>query len=612
MNRDRGLFTALAACALLAACGGQDATTSTGSNGNGGSGAQSVAVSVDPTNTAVAPSHTQAFAAAVTGTSATSVTWSVQEGSTGGSISSSGLYTAPSTTGTYHVVVTSAANTAVSATATVTVTASAPPPTSSASCSTASLRTTGTIHYFCPSGNDSNNGLSTSTPKASISAIWSEINSMPAGDTVALCRGGVWSDTSNRALSASCSSGNGTCDIRDYGTGALPVINANPSGWYINITGQWWRLWNIDIENQNAISNTSGATLYVNGNAANLDVCGDTLNGGYLGIGCAPSGKNNLNITFRGNTISNAGFSGFWGGGPNVTITGNTFTNNGILDPTTNAEHMHSIYILAYQPTCTTEQGTPYDGNPGTLPVVVTNNTVHMDNCGSGQPLVDLHGCFTNSYVDVENNDISVTNQAGWCTGIMLSGGNSGTSFQNFIFSRNRWSGPGSGGAGSGSLDIRCCTNCTITDNISVGEPIAVGVGGSSNCSYSNGTNPLNTQANGDIIENNSTYLPSGTQGLSGIYIGSGTHTIDSNATWISSGSCGSGTGGHNYCAIGSPAATSIFNNPANGDFSPASSSPIRASGNPSAYAPLAVGSVGWSVTDSGVSRSMPPNAGAF
>ena len=49
------------------------------------------------------------------------VNWSVQEGTTGGTITNAGLYTAPDTTGTFHVVATNAADTSQSSVATVTV-----------------------------------------------------------------------------------------------------------------------------------------------------------------------------------------------------------------------------------------------------------------------------------------------------------------------------------------------------------------------------------------------------------------------------------------------------------------------------------------------------------
>ena len=103
-----------AAFLTLAACGGApEAATPIPTPG--------VNVSISPTSVSLARSTSQAFAAAVSGTANASVTWSVQEGSAGGAITSAGLYSAPSTTGTYHVVATSQADATKSAVATVTV-----------------------------------------------------------------------------------------------------------------------------------------------------------------------------------------------------------------------------------------------------------------------------------------------------------------------------------------------------------------------------------------------------------------------------------------------------------------------------------------------------------
>jgi hypothetical protein len=65
--------------------------------------------------------QTFTFHASVTGTSNTAVTWSVTEASAGGSVTTAGVYTAPSTGGTYHVVATSQADPSKSQSATVTV-----------------------------------------------------------------------------------------------------------------------------------------------------------------------------------------------------------------------------------------------------------------------------------------------------------------------------------------------------------------------------------------------------------------------------------------------------------------------------------------------------------
>lgn len=79
-----------------------------------------VSVAITPTSATLSVRGTQSFSATVSNTTNQSVTWSVKE-STGGSVSSTGLYTAPSTAGTYHIIATSVADTSKSATATVTV-----------------------------------------------------------------------------------------------------------------------------------------------------------------------------------------------------------------------------------------------------------------------------------------------------------------------------------------------------------------------------------------------------------------------------------------------------------------------------------------------------------
>ncbi len=88
-----------------------------------------VAVSISPTTASVQTTKTQQFTATVTGTSNTAVTWRVNAvtggNSTVGTVSTSGLYTAPATVpspATVTVTAISQANTAKSASATVTVT----------------------------------------------------------------------------------------------------------------------------------------------------------------------------------------------------------------------------------------------------------------------------------------------------------------------------------------------------------------------------------------------------------------------------------------------------------------------------------------------------------
>ncbi len=94
--------------------------------------APNVTVSIAPGSASTQTGGTVNFAASVTGHGSGqtgAVSWSVQEGAAGGSIDGAGTYTAPSTTGTFHVIATSVADTSQWASATVTVSAPTPPPT---------------------------------------------------------------------------------------------------------------------------------------------------------------------------------------------------------------------------------------------------------------------------------------------------------------------------------------------------------------------------------------------------------------------------------------------------------------------------------------------------
>ena len=72
---------------------------------------------------AVETSRTLPFTATVRNASDSTVTWSITEGASGGTIDANGLYTAPAQTGTFHVVATSAQAPSLSATAAINVVA---------------------------------------------------------------------------------------------------------------------------------------------------------------------------------------------------------------------------------------------------------------------------------------------------------------------------------------------------------------------------------------------------------------------------------------------------------------------------------------------------------
>jgi len=78
-------------------------------------------ISISPTAVTVPEGAVQTFTATVPGGGG--VTWSVQEGPLAGTITAAGIYTAPNSVGTFHVVAQSSANGSLTATATVTVVA---------------------------------------------------------------------------------------------------------------------------------------------------------------------------------------------------------------------------------------------------------------------------------------------------------------------------------------------------------------------------------------------------------------------------------------------------------------------------------------------------------
>lgn len=110
------IFAVLSLVWLLAGCGGGSSTVAPAP----APAAVTAAVSISPSSVTMAQGATRQFAATVTGSANTTVTWRVQEIG-GGLITNGGLYTAPATNGTFHVIATSQADPAKSATAAATV-----------------------------------------------------------------------------------------------------------------------------------------------------------------------------------------------------------------------------------------------------------------------------------------------------------------------------------------------------------------------------------------------------------------------------------------------------------------------------------------------------------
>src|SRR6266513_1988056 len=139
---------------------------------------QSVTVTISPTSVALAPNGTQQFTATVTGSSNTAVTWEVNDvtggNATTGTVSTSGLYTAPATVpNPANVTVTEVlqADTTKSASATVTI-------------------SNGLAFYVSTTGNDASSGTSGSPWRT----IQHAANMVQPGDTIYVY-GGTYNET---------------------------------------------------------------------------------------------------------------------------------------------------------------------------------------------------------------------------------------------------------------------------------------------------------------------------------------------------------------------------------------------------------------------------------
>lgn len=141
-----------------------------------------VVVSVSPTSTSVQLGNTQSFTSAVGGTSNTAVTWSVTSG--GGTISSTGVYTAPATmpaSSSVTIRATSQASPSSGANASITLVAPPPPPvTVSVSPATASVQIGQTQTFSATVANTSNTAVTWSIASGSGSISQSGIYTAPA------------------------------------------------------------------------------------------------------------------------------------------------------------------------------------------------------------------------------------------------------------------------------------------------------------------------------------------------------------------------------------------------------------------------------------------------
>ena len=279
----------------------------------------SIVVGVTPANVSATAGVTQQFSASVTGTSKTAVAWTVSgtgcSGTACGTISSNGLYTAP---------------TAVPSSATVTITAtSVADPTKSASAAVTIVPPAGTTYYLAPAaagGSDSNNGTSASTP-------WLTPNhAVNCGDVILAVPSTAYQQANFGWSSwgtVSCAAGNNVAWLKCATFDACIITIPSNQGAYaggMEVTQSYWGIQGWEIDNQGALS--SGACFQFQGTGSNLihhvifanDIANGCGEGGFQGSPDNPAGYDYWAVvgSIAYNTIAgNSGcFSGFDAYGP--------------------------------------------------------------------------------------------------------------------------------------------------------------------------------------------------------------------------------------------------------------------------------------------------------
>lgn len=498
----------------------------------------------------------------------------------------------------------------------------------------------GTVHYYCDCGtgasgscvpgSNANTGLSSSVPKQTIADAISTLNSMPSGDTVAMCKGGAFNAAGQLTISTNCAAGSTCKDLREYtpptfaGT-AKPIINSAPGARLFSLINSGGvRLLNFKLQG-NYGGGTSWAFFFYNAahdvTMGNLDIDGfDMAIDNESG---STSGGINTNIKLSGSKITRSMYMGYLGGGNNTEINYNYWDANG-----SDTVFDHTIYVGSHIPLTN---------------IQIVGNYIHGQSSPTclGAPIV---GHLEVNGLEVSGNtvDIDAAATTPGCWGIAFDNGG----YPTAISLRNaRFSGNTIKNGGNTALTVANCPDCVIENNLIVNETAMSGTG-ISIPNYAARTSPVDGVSTRNLVRNNTIwYGPNATSGGVGIRVrteGTG-HVIANNSVYysaISTGSSGPFNCFHYPLAQGSYAfinnnqcysaasynweatsgtlaawraaapgfdTMSFFGNPmykaAGTDFTPDTGSPLIATGN----------STQGSLSDiNGKARTNPPAIGAF
>ena len=369
--------------------------------------------------------------------------------------------------------------------------------TEAARCAAEPIRSTGTKHYFCDCkagadaacqpGSDANDGLSIAAPKQLLAPGSTLFQTMPAGDTILLCKGGAFDGNSTgRFVNGNCRATN-TCDVRDYvdtrnghsdpnkkpivfssNTGQAAIFDLSDGDTWTHEEG--YRFLNLDLEGGAA----SPRAFFLQNDVSDVFICNNTINSftsavvqnesSCGGRSCPVTPLSNRRLTVRGNLFTNNPAIAFLGSGDSQAVEYNSFDRDG-----NGSMFNHPFYL----------NGFTWNGS-GQVPqneVVRGNEFYHSNlvNGVCGATILDGHGQHTNTTIEA-NIVTQVAGTAGpGCWGISYDTGGypNAEGFTNLIIRANRVT-----NVGNQSIGTMMCVNCTIENNLIIQDSGTMGARG--------------------------------------------------------------------------------------------------------------------------------------
>ncbi len=333
---------------------------------------------------------------------------------------------------------------------------------------------TGAIHYVCDCGtgassqcvpgNDGNTGTSAASPWRSYEKARAYFSGMPAGETVAFCRGGSFGIGSNtRWMNTQCRAGN-RCIVRDYvpswasAATSAPVITLGSTDRFFSIEngGAPVHEEGYVFANLSLRGNGSGTGFFFYNDTDDVQICNSTFD--KLGTGVHLEGSNpgtgdtrQQRIVVRGNRFTNNSGFGVLGGCDDCVVEDNYFENNG-----SRAIFDHNLYL-----TNGGNQGIPFKN------MRVSRNELYRSTIIDGKCQAVsfvVHGLYDNLLIEDNYIHEDVGKVTGGCWGLAVDAGDyDREGFRNLTIRGNRVE-----SVGGVFIGVNACQNCVIENNVAI------------------------------------------------------------------------------------------------------------------------------------------------